>query len=116
MSWWNDLWLNEGFATYMQYMSLQTVFPTLDIVSSNICLTSFEANKALCFTLCLRSTSYVCFQGNLFLAVRFRALDKDALNSSHAVSTEVNNPEQVEEMFDSVSYEKVHFSKLYICR
>ncbi|TMS04005.1 Leucyl-cystinyl aminopeptidase [Larimichthys crocea] len=75
MSWWNDLWLNEGFATYMQYMSLQTVLPKLDI-------------------------------GNLFLAVRFRALDKDALNSSHAVSTEVNTPEQVEEMFDSVSYEK----------
>ncbi|XP_070689317.1 leucyl-cystinyl aminopeptidase isoform X2 [Pempheris klunzingeri] len=75
MRWWNDLWLNEGFATYMQYMSLQTVFPELDI-------------------------------GNLFLAVRFRALDKDALNSSHAVSTEVNTPEQVEEMFDSVSYEK----------
>ncbi|XP_054466958.1 leucyl-cystinyl aminopeptidase isoform X2 [Anoplopoma fimbria] len=75
MSWWNDLWLNEGFATYMQYMSLQNVMPELDI-------------------------------GNLFLAVRFRALDKDALNSSHAVSTDVNKPEQVEEMFDSVSYEK----------
>lgn len=75
MSWWNDLWLNEGFATYMQYMSVQTVLPQLDI-------------------------------GNLFLSVRFRAMDKDALNSSHAVSTEVNTPEQVEEMFDSVSYEK----------
>uniref|UniRef100_A0A665WUG2 Aminopeptidase n=1 Tax=Echeneis naucrates TaxID=173247 RepID=A0A665WUG2_ECHNA len=74
MSWWNDLWLNEGFATYMQYMSLQN--------------------------------SCVCLQGNLFLAVRFRALDKDALNSSHAVSTDVNTEEQVEEMFDSVSYEK----------
>uniref|UniRef100_A0A7N8WLY6 Aminopeptidase n=1 Tax=Mastacembelus armatus TaxID=205130 RepID=A0A7N8WLY6_9TELE len=75
MSWWNDLWLNEGFATYMEFMSVQTVFPELDI-------------------------------GNLFLAVRFRAMDKDALNSSHAVSTEVNTSEQVEEMFDSVSYEK----------
>ncbi|KAF7660174.1 hypothetical protein LDENG_00286820 [Lucifuga dentata] len=75
MSWWNDLWLNEGFATYMQYMSLQKVFPQLDI-------------------------------DNAFLAVQFRALDKDALNSSHAVSVEVNTPEQVAEMFDSVSYEK----------
>ncbi|KAM9810926.1 leucyl-cystinyl aminopeptidase [Neosynchiropus ocellatus] len=75
MSWWNDLWLNEGFATFMQYTSLQTVLPQLDI-------------------------------GNLFLAVRFRAMDKDALISSHAVSTEVDTPEQVEEMFDSVSYEK----------
>lgn len=33
MSWWNDLWLNEGFATYMQYTSLQAVYPKLDIVS-----------------------------------------------------------------------------------
>lgn len=75
MSWWNDLWLNEGFATYMQYTSIQNVFPHLDIE-------------------------------NLFLNVRLRAMEKDALNSSHAVSTEVNTPEQVEEMFDSVSYEK----------
>lgn len=75
MSWWNDLWLNEGFATYMQYTSLQTISPDLDT-------------------------------GNLFLSVRFRALDKDVLNSSHAVSTDVNAVEQVEEMFDSVSYEK----------
>lgn len=36
-------------------------------------------------------------------------MDSDALNSSHAVSTEVDAPEQVQEMFDSVSYEKVHF-------
>ncbi|CAL8248281.1 unnamed protein product [Merluccius merluccius] len=75
MSWWNDLWLNEGFATYMQYMSLQREYPLLEI-------------------------------GNLFLAVRFRALDKDALNSSHAVSAQANTPEQVAEMFDSISYEK----------
>uniref|UniRef100_A0A7N8WQT2 Leucyl/cystinyl aminopeptidase n=1 Tax=Mastacembelus armatus TaxID=205130 RepID=A0A7N8WQT2_9TELE len=74
MSWWNDLWLNEGFATYMEFMSVQTVFPELDI--------------------------------EIQLSVRFRAMDKDALNSSHAVSTEVNTSEQVEEMFDSVSYEK----------
>lgn len=49
----------------------------------------------------------VRLQGNLFLSVRFRAMDSDALNSSHAVSTEVDAPERVEEMFDSVSYEKV---------
>lgn len=105
MSWWNDVWLNEGFATYMQYMSLQAVMPKLDIVGSHTCLRNI---KAACFSVCLPVNS-VCLQGNLFLAVRFRALDKDALNSSHAVSTEVNKPEQVEEMFDSVSYEKVRF-------
>uniref|UniRef100_A0A671RK61 Leucyl-cystinyl aminopeptidase n=1 Tax=Sinocyclocheilus anshuiensis TaxID=1608454 RepID=A0A671RK61_9TELE len=75
MRWWNDLWLNEGFATYMQYMSIETVFPDLNIDTE-------------------------------FLNVRFKALTKDALNSSHPVSTVVSTPEQVEEMFDSVSYEK----------
>uniref|UniRef100_A0A9J7XRN4 Leucyl/cystinyl aminopeptidase n=1 Tax=Cyprinus carpio carpio TaxID=630221 RepID=A0A9J7XRN4_CYPCA len=75
MRWWNDLWLNEGFATYMQYMSIETVFPELDMDTE-------------------------------FLNVRFKALTKDALNSSHPVSTVVSTPEQVEEMFDSVSYEK----------
>ncbi|XP_050965784.1 leucyl-cystinyl aminopeptidase isoform X2 [Labeo rohita] len=75
MRWWNDLWLNEGFATYMQYMSIETVFPDLDIDTE-------------------------------FLNVRFKAQGKDALNSSHPVSTVVSTPEQVEEMFDSVSYEK----------
>ncbi|XP_056314489.1 leucyl-cystinyl aminopeptidase isoform X2 [Danio aesculapii] len=75
MRWWNDLWLNEGFATYMQYMSIENVFSNLDI--------DIE-----------------------FLNVRFKALAKDALNSSHPVSAFVSTPEQVEEMFDSVSYEK----------
>ncbi|KAL7836696.1 hypothetical protein AOLI_G00279800 [Acnodon oligacanthus] len=75
MRWWNDLWLNEGFATYMQYMSIEEVFPELDI-------------------------------DNEFLSVRFKALAKDALNSSHPVSAEVSTPEEVAEMFDSVSYEK----------
>ncbi|KAJ8380417.1 hypothetical protein SKAU_G00011950 [Synaphobranchus kaupii] len=75
MKWWNDLWLNEGFATYMQYTSIMEVFPELRI-------------------------------GDEFLSTRFRALGSDALNSSHPVSTTVATPEQVAEMFDSVSYEK----------
>ncbi|KAL4630053.1 leucyl-cystinyl aminopeptidase [Arapaima gigas] len=75
MKWWNDLWLNEGFATYMEYLSVEKVLSELDIT-------------------------------NDFLSMRFRSLAKDALNSSHPVSAEVTTPEQVEEMFDSVSYEK----------
>ncbi|KAG9355080.1 hypothetical protein JZ751_001793 [Albula glossodonta] len=75
MKWWNDLWLNEGFATYMQYTSIMKEFPDLEI-------------------------------GDDFLRMRFQALSKDALNSSHPISATVKTPEQVEEMFDSVSYEK----------
>ena len=34
-------------------------------------------------------------------------MEVDALNSSHPVSTPVENPAQIREMFDEVSYEKV---------
>lgn len=45
----------------------------------------------------------------MFLGVRFKAMAKDSLNSSHpvSVSSQVTTPEQVSEMFDSVTYEKV---------
>lgn len=34
-------------------------------------------------------------------------MEVDALNSSHPVSTPVENPAQIREIFDEVSYEKV---------
>lgn len=34
-------------------------------------------------------------------------MEVDSLNSSHAVSTPVENTEQIHEMFDEVSYDKV---------
>lgn len=34
-------------------------------------------------------------------------MEVDALNSSHPVSTPVENPAQIREMFDDVSYDKV---------
>ncbi|XP_010864061.2 leucyl-cystinyl aminopeptidase isoform X1 [Esox lucius] len=77
MRWWNDLWLSEGFATYWQYTSLTTVFPQL-------------------------------YPGDEFLEVRFKAMAKDSLNSTHSVSvsSQMTSPEDVLEMFDSVTYEK----------
>lgn len=45
----------------------------------------------------------------MFLEERFKAMAKDSLNSSHpvSVSAQVTTPEQVSEMFDSITYEKV---------
>ena len=27
MSWWDDTWLSEGFATYAQYLGINNVYP-----------------------------------------------------------------------------------------
>ncbi|XP_069819057.1 leucyl-cystinyl aminopeptidase isoform X2 [Dendropsophus ebraccatus] len=75
MEWWNDLWLNEGFATYMEYFALQSKFPDLN------------AN-------------------NNFLKARCDALEKDSLQTTHPISTDVQSPEQIEEIFDDLSYIK----------
>lgn len=31
MSWWTDLWLNEGFATWAEYLAVDHCFPDYDI-------------------------------------------------------------------------------------
>ncbi|EPY73395.1 endoplasmic reticulum aminopeptidase 1 [Camelus ferus] len=45
-------------------------------------------------------------QEDYFLGKCFDVMEVDALNSSHPVSTPVENPAQIREMFDDVSYEK----------
>ncbi|NXT76184.1 ERAP1 aminopeptidase, partial [Zapornia atra] len=75
MEWWNDLWLNEGFAKFMEFVSVSVTHPELRVEDS-------------------------------FLRRCFDAMEMDALNSSHPVSTPVEDPDQILEMFDSVSYDK----------
>ncbi|CAN9512905.1 unnamed protein product [Ophioblennius macclurei] len=75
MDWWNDLWLNEGFAKFMEYVSLHITYPELQV-------------------------------DDFFLGKCFEAMEVDSLSSSHPVSTPVENPTQIQEMFDDVSYDK----------
>ncbi|NXC14016.1 ERAP1 aminopeptidase, partial [Corythaeola cristata] len=75
MEWWNDLWLNEGFAKFMEIVSVSVTHPELRVE-------------------------------DYFLRRCFDAMAVDALNSSHPISTPVEDPAQILEMFDDVSYEK----------
>ncbi|XP_064191653.1 aminopeptidase N-like [Anguilla rostrata] len=79
MNWWNDLWLNEGFATYVSYLGANDAEPEWGV-------------KDL----------MVLYDVHGVFAI-------DALASSHPLSSredEINKPEQINELFDGITYSK----------
>ncbi|VDP33913.1 unnamed protein product [Soboliphyme baturini] len=74
--WWTDLWLNEGFATWLSHHFVNIAYPEFDTW-----------------------TQFV----NLETA---RAMKLDSLHSSHPIEVTINDPEEVETIFDVVSYSK----------
>jgi len=76
MEWWTHLWLNEGFASYIEYLAVNKLFPKWDI------WTQFSTN-------------------DLGIALRL-----DALAHTHPIEIPVHHPSEIGEIFDEVSYSK----------
>ncbi|NXP40083.1 AMPN Aminopeptidase, partial [Leiothrix lutea] len=79
LRWWNDLWLNEGFASYVEYLGADSAEPLWNIKDLMV-LNELHAVMAT-----------------------------DALASSHPLSfreEEINTPAQISEVFDSIAYSK----------
>ena len=76
MKWWNDLWLNEGFAAFMEVRAPDLVYP-----SWNMGLRGIMTRLAEAFSM-------------------------DQFNSTHPVSVEVHSPEEINSIFDNISYAK----------
>lgn len=76
MTWWCDLWLNEGFASWMQHFVTDALFPEWRIWES------YAADSI------------------------GMALKLDSLRSSHPIQVPIAHAEEVEEVFDAISYAK----------
>jgi tricorn protease interacting factor F2/3 len=76
MKWWNDLWLNESFATFMATKIVNKFYPEWDLWDQ--------------------------FLGDAMLD----AMSLDALKNSHPINVDVKHPAQIREIFDAISYDK----------
>lgn len=75
MAWWDDIWLNEGFATWMEFRPMQESKPEW--------LGAIEE---------VRDTQ--------------RAMALDALRTTRPVRTAVETPDEINQVFDAIAYQK----------
>lgn len=77
MRWWDDLWLNESFASVMEFVASDALFPEWNIWNSFITQDGLSA------------------------------LRRDSIAGVQAVKTEVNHPDEISTLFDpSIVYAK----------
>ena len=76
MEWWDDLWLNESFASWMGDKAVDHLYPEWQMWTQFV---SQDTNTAL---------------------------GLDGLRSSHPIEATVNDPAEIRELFDAISYSK----------
>ncbi len=76
MKWWNDLWLNESFATFMATKAVDALYPEWD------------------------------FWDQFLISEMTGGLSLDSLKSSHPIDVPVKSPADVRQIFDEISYNK----------
>lgn len=76
MRWWTDLWLNEGFASWVEYMATDHNFPDWDM------WTQFIVDE------------------------QEQGLRMDSLEHTHPIEVPINHPDEIRTIFDAISYAK----------
>ena len=76
MKWWNDLWLNESFASWMSYLAVDALFPEWQV------WTQFVVDE------------------------QQPAFRLDSLEHTHPIEVTINHPDEIRTIFDGISYDK----------
>jgi tricorn protease interacting factor F2/3 len=76
MEWWNDIWLNESFATFMAFKVVDSAHPEWRLWD------------------------------DFLLDETAGAMDRDCLKNTHPIEVQVNQPDEIEQVFDAISYGK----------
>lgn len=88
MRWWTDLWLNEGFASWIEYMAVDHLFPEWQM------WTQFSVDE------------------------QHRAFKLDALEHTHPIEVPIKHPDEIRSIFDTISYSKgasvIHMLHAYL--
>jgi tricorn protease interacting factor F2/3 len=81
MKWWDDIWLNESFATYMAYKAVDHAHPEWRIWEN-------------------------FFNGEPRVESQAGAMERDSLRNTHPIHVQVTSPDEIEQIFDEISYGK----------
>ena len=76
MKWWNDLWLNESFATFMAHKAVASMHPDWH------------------------------FFGKFLITETAGAFTGDSLHNTHPIDADVKSPDDIAQIFDEISYGK----------
>lgn len=76
MAWWDELWLNEGFASYIEYKGCEAAEPSWGMLDQ------------------------------FLIEDLHSVLTLDATLASHPIVQKVETPDQITEVFDTITYNK----------